>query len=84
MSETNEKNKARRMDPEIKNLVLWRIETSIPPNFKLSIGGGEALTKEELKQHVEAEDEIGMQIINSHLSFIKALSSGEFANALAE
>jgi|GEM_PF-1814637 len=84
MKETSEKNKPRKIDPEVKKLVLWRIEASIPSNFKLSIGGGKALTKEELKEHVEAEDETGMQIINSQLSFIKALSSGEFAKVLAQ
>jgi hypothetical protein len=84
MKEENDQGRVKRIDPEIKELVLWRIESEIPSNFKLSIGGGESLSKEQLKEHVEAEDQIGLQIIKMQLNFIKALSSGEFAKALAE
>lgn len=76
--------KNNKIDPEIKKLILWRIETSTPANFKLSIGGKGALNKEELKKHVEAEDSTGLQIVKMQLNFIKALSSGEFAKVLAE
>lgn len=72
------------MDPEIKKLVLWRIETGVPKYFKLSMGSKGTFDKEELKRHVENEDEIGMEIVNMQLKFIKALSTGEFSKALAE
>ena len=29
----------KRLEPEIKQLVLWRLETSVPSHFKLSVGG---------------------------------------------
>lgn len=73
-----------RMDPEIKKLILWRIDTSVPKHFKLVMGDKGALGKEDLKKHVEAEDEIGMKFVKMELNFIKALSSGEFTKTLAD
>lgn len=73
-----------KIDPEIKKLVIWRIETSLPQHLKLSIGGEGSFDKEELKNHVEKEDKIGREIVNMQLRFIKALSSGAFSRALAE
>lgn len=73
-----------KIDPDVKKLVLWRIETSVPEYFKLSVGGKGTFGKEELKQHVEKEDEIGRDIVKMQLQFIKALSSGEFSKVLAE
>ncbi len=75
---------SERIDPEIKKLILWRIETSVPKHFKLCMGGKGTFTKVELKEHVEKEDEIGHDVINMELKFIRALSSGEFTRALAE
>lgn len=74
----------RRIDPEIKKLILWRIETSVPNHFKLVIGDKGTFSKEELKRHVEKEDDIGLKIIDMELRFIKDLSSGEFSKSLAE
>ena len=74
----------KKIDPEIKKLILWRIETGVPAHFKLVMGGREAVDKEELKKHVEKEDEVGIKYVEMELKFIKALSSGEFTRALAE
>ncbi|MEK6846003.1 MAG: hypothetical protein AABY26_04545 [Nanoarchaeota archaeon] len=68
---------------ELKKIVLWRLET-IPPNFKLSVGNEGTFTKDELKQHIEKEDDIGVLFANMQLNFMKALASGEFSKALAE
>jgi hypothetical protein len=73
-----------KLDKDIKELVLWRLETSIPANCKLSIGGTGAYTKHELREHVEAEDEIGRSFVDMQLKFIRAVASGEFSKALAE
>ncbi len=75
---------AQKIDSDIKNLVLWRIETSVPKHFKLSMGNLGTFSKEELKRHVEAEDEIGLKIIDMQLKFIRDLSRGEFSRKLAE
>ncbi len=67
---------------ELKETIIIRIE-ALPSNLKLSIGGGNSLTKDEMIEHVKKEDEIGKQIINSHLSFMKAIAKGDFTKALA-
>ena len=72
-----------KMAKEMKELALWRLET-LPPNIRLAIGNKGAFTKEELKEHLQKEDEIGRLFVEMELNFIKALSSGEFAKAMAE
>ncbi|KYK24974.1 hypothetical protein AYK26_07900 [Euryarchaeota archaeon SM23-78] len=72
------------MNKDIKELVLWRLETSVPEHFKLSVGGKGSFTKQELKEHVEKEDDIGKAFVDIQLNFIKALTNGEFSKSLAE
>ena len=74
---------SEKISAELKKIVLWRLET-IPPNFKLSIGNEGTFTKEELKQHVQKEDQIGVAFAKMQLNFMKALASGEFSKMLAE
>ncbi len=74
----------KKLDHEIKQLVLWRLETSVPSHFKLSVGGKGSFSKEELKMHVEQEDETGLAFVDMQLNFIKALASGKFSEALVE
>lgn len=73
-----------KLDKEIKELVLWRLETSVPSYLKLSVGGKGAFSKEELRKHIEQEDEIGLAFVDMQLSFIKALTSGKFSKVMAE
>ncbi|MBI4979998.1 hypothetical protein HZC30_00405 [Candidatus Woesearchaeota archaeon] len=72
-----------KISRELKKIVLWRLDT-IPPNFKLSIGNEGTFTKEELRQHVEKEDQIGVTFAKMQLNFMKALASGEFSKTLSE
>jgi len=74
--------KNNEINEELKEVVIMRID-AIPSNLKLSIGNDKTLTKEEMIVHVEKGDETGKQIINSHLSFMKAIARGEFTKALA-
>lgn len=76
--------KKKKLDKEIKELVLWRLDASVPAHFKLSVGGKGTFNKEELKKHVEQEDDIGLTFVDMQLKFIKALTSGEFSRVLAE
>ena len=76
--------KKKKLDKEIKKLVLWRLEASVPEYFKLSVGGKGTFSKEELKKHVEQEDEIGLAFVEIQLNFIKSLTSGKFSKVLAE
>jgi len=72
-------NEEFETDKGIKELVIARIEAKIPSNVKMSIGGGVgSLSKEEMIEHVKKGDEQGKQIIQIHLKFIKAVTSGEF------
>lgn len=69
------------INSEIKKVVIMRIE-SMPSNLKLSIGDNQSLTKEEMIKHVREEDATGRQIINSHISFMKAIARGDFTKAI--
>jgi len=65
-----------------KELVILRIETT-SSNLRLSIGGGKSMSKEEMIEHVRKGDEIGKQIIQSHLNFLRAAASGNLTNLLS-
>jgi hypothetical protein len=65
-----------------KELVIFRIETT-PSNLRLSIGGGESMSKEEMIGHVRKGDKIGKQIIQSHINFLRAVASGKLTNLLS-
>jgi hypothetical protein len=72
------------MNKELKELVLWRLETSVPNHFKLSMGTKGTFTKEQLKEHVEKEDKIGLTFAKMQIDFIKDLTTGKFSKVLAE
>ncbi len=74
---------SEKISEELKKIVLWKLDT-IPPNFKLAVGNEGTFTKEELKQHVEKGDEIGVVFAQMQPNFMKALASGEFSKSLAE
>ncbi|MBU3912510.1 MAG: hypothetical protein KKE50_00295 [Nanoarchaeota archaeon] len=67
---------------KLKEIVIMRIN-AISSNLRLSIGGGETMSKEEMIDHVKKEDETGRQILKSHLSFLKAVANGEFTKAIS-
>ncbi|MFH1376086.1 MAG: hypothetical protein ABIH25_00450 [Candidatus Woesearchaeota archaeon] len=73
-----------KLDKDIKKLVLYRLDATIPLHFKLSIGNKGVFTKEELKGHIEKEDEIGRIFVDMQLEFIKASSSGKISEILAK
>ena len=79
-----EKNIFREEDISegIKELVITRIEAQMSPNLKLSIGGTGSLDVNKMIEHVKKGDEVGKQIIDSHMNFIKAQASGELMSAL--
>ena len=66
-------------------LVIARIEAQMSSDLRLSIGGTEgSLGKEKMIEHVRKGDDVGKQIINAHLNFIKAQTSGELVSALSK
>lgn len=60
---------------EIKQLVIERLKT-IPSDKKISIGGKDTFTKEELIERVEKNDEIGQKIIKVQMNFLQSLKTG--------
>ena len=78
--ENNEKNV--EISERMKEVVIARIEAQVPSNYKLYIGSYAGLNKGELIEHVKKGDKIGEYIVKAHLSFMKALASGEFIKAI--
>ena len=78
----NEKDPKFELSEQIKKLVIARIEASMSPEMRLSIGMGDRLDSEMLIKHVNEGDDIGKQIAEAHLSFLRAQSSGELTKAL--
>ncbi len=52
--------------------------------MKLSVGNKGSFTKDELKDHVKKEDEVGVMFANMQLNFMKALASGQFSQTLVQ
>jgi hypothetical protein len=85
MKDIIETNKhPKKIPPDIKELILWKLDAEVPPNYKLSIGGEGLFTKEELKQEVESDTEIGWLYTQMQLKFLKDLASGKLSRVLAE
>ncbi len=66
----------------LKELVITRIEATMPSNLKLSIGTQSGLSKQQVIEHVKKGDDIGRQVIQMHIRFLKAQATGEFVRAL--
>ncbi len=68
-----------RTDPELKELVLYRLMSSkLPENIEIAIGdtSGEPMSMDEIIEHVKKEDETGNIIIEMELNYLKALKEG--------
>ena len=75
--------KEKKFDDAIIELVTARIEAQMPSNLKLCVGGSEgSLSGAQMIEHIKEGDEVGNQIIQSHLNFIKAQSNGQLTSAL--
>lgn len=76
MTEKNE-----QISEDVKELVIARLGI-MPSTYKLSIGSEGTFTKDQLIEHVLAEDKIGNQITMMQLNFIKALTTGKLIETL--
>jgi len=76
--ETEKNTDGEIMDSELKEqlkrLVLERINV-MPDTLRMAVGSTE-LTKTDIVKHVRDEDEIGRQVIEMELSFLRDLASG--------
>lgn len=71
-----------KINNKLKELVIARINANMPSNFRLCIGPGKSLSKEEIIGHVRKGDEQGIQIVQMHMNFIKAITSGKLIKEL--
>ncbi len=78
-----EKEERKKITPELQKLILARMEI-MPPNFKLSIGDKGTFNKSQLMEHIQKGDDIGLQIIDMQMSFIRALTSGKLIETINE
>ena len=72
------KDNKKKIDKDVKEIVLFRIKSSkLPPNINLFIGNSkEPLTKVDLINHVNKEDEIGKKIIAMQMNYLRVLKKG--------
>jgi len=68
----------KKINKEEKELVLERIK-SLSDDVVVSVGS-KNLTKKELINSIEKEDEEGRDIIKAQIEFLKAMASGEIYN----
>lgn len=73
MEEKN--NKKQEINNDIKELVIARIDL-LPPNVKISVGAEGEYTKSELIERIKKGDNVGQQIIQMEMSFLRALKDG--------
>lgn len=79
-----EENKEEEISEDLKNLVLERLD-KLPPSKRFFIGSDKnGFKKKDLMEHVEKEDEIGKDIIDMEMSFLRALKDGTLLRALNE
>lgn len=65
----------------LREIVLVKLET-MPMNYKLSLGNQGIFDKKELIEHINKNDNIGKQILDMELRFMKAISKGEVTRTL--
>ena len=82
MKEKENSNKENETSDKIKELVLARIDAQVSSNLRLFIGSSNGMTKEQIMDHVRRGDEIGKQIIQMHINFMKAVVRGEVTNLI--
>lgn len=73
--------KDEKISEDVKELVIARLEI-MPSTYKLSIGTEGTFTRNQLIEHVIADDKIGNQFTRIQLNFIKALTTGKFIDTL--
>lgn len=75
-------DKDNKINEKLKEVVMMRIST-LPSDLMLSIGNGVTLTKDEMIERIKKNDPIGKEIIETHLSFLKAVADGKVTKALS-
>lgn len=76
MSDNNDDqlNLSKEEREQLKEIVLARLNV-MPSDVSVTIGS-EDLTKDQLVEHVQSEDEVGKQMMEMELEFLQDLASG--------
>ncbi len=72
----------KKYSKDVRDLIVSRIDVQLPSDLKLFIGNGNNFTKKELIEHVILGDEIGRSIVESQMSFLRAVAKGTFIKAI--
>jgi len=75
----NKKNKTidkKKIDDEIKNLVLARIQAASKTDLGILVGDDDS-SREDVIESIKAGGSLGARIIEAHMDFLKAMASGE-------
>jgi len=67
---------------DVESLVITRIESQLPNELKLFVGNGQSFSKAEMIQHIKNGDAVGNSLVNSQMSFLKAVAKGTFIRAI--
>ncbi len=62
---------------DVKELVIARLQV-IPAGKKLSIGSFGDFTKQQLIEHVQKQDPVGLKVVEIELGFLRAMKEGKF------
>lgn len=74
MKNNKSQQKEERIDEDLKNLVIERIKAS-SSDIKVSIGTVE-YSKEEMLKNVEEENEIGREIVDIQIEYLRDMANG--------
>lgn len=74
MKNNKSQQKESRIDEDLKNLVIERIKAS-SSDIKVSIGTSE-YSKEEMLRNVEEENEIGREIVDIQIEYLRDMAEG--------
>ena len=72
----NNKHKEEKIQEDLRKLVIARIEAS-SEDLRIAIGGENDYSREELIKSVQSGDDLGQEIINSQLEYLRDMASGK-------
>ena len=73
-----------KISKALKELVLYKLDTEVPAHFKMSIGKEGTFTRDQLKEEVKNDSDVGEMYVKMQLNFMRSLMNGEISTALAK
>ena len=66
----------QQLKEDMKQLAIARLK-SIPSQYQISVGGGGSLTRKEAVENIENDSEIGKELVNIQIEFLRDMAQGE-------